>query len=375
MTATARARLPRWIAGLALAALVVWLPHHATSVTTNKLSIALYLSVAVLSLNLLTGFSGQISIGHSAFFGLGAYTTAILVQDHGWPYLATFPAAALLCFVVGVVAGFPALRIRGFYLALASLGLGMLFPQVIQRFTDYTGGTGGRSVDDRFEAPGWTHLEDSQWRFYVQLAVAAVVFLLVRNLVRSRVGRALTAVRDNETAAQTSGVHVARYRVVTFGVSAAIAGVAGTMFTIHNHFVASTDFGLQRSIDFLVGMVIGGGSVISGAIVGGLFLQYVPEYVQDFGLDPQLTPVLYGALLLFCVYVFHDGVAGSIINLARRLWERAGRGSAEVVDAGARPSTGDGPAATDRRTARHGATGAAGPAQPAHAVVGDEVGD
>jgi branched-chain amino acid transport system permease protein len=359
VTGPSRRRATRVTAGLVAAAVLVWLPHHASSVTTNKLNVAIYLSVAVLSLNLLTGVSGQISIGHSAFFGLGAYTTAILVQDHGWPYLATLPAAAGLSFVVGVIAGFPALRIRGFYLALASLGLGMLFPQVVQRFTDFTGGTGGRSVDDRFPAPGWSGLTDAQWRYYVLLAIAAVVFLLVRNIVHGRVGRALNAVRDNEIAAQTSGVDVAWYRVVTFGTSAAIAGIAGTMFTMHNHFVASTDFGLQRSIDFLVGMVVGGGSVISGAIVGGLFLQYVPEYVQDFGLNPLLTPVLYGALLLFCVYVFHDGVAGTLIALQRRFVERLSGRSAARADAV--------PAEREER---------ARPARPVQpAVVGDEAGD
>jgi branched-chain amino acid transport system permease protein len=308
---SARWRALGWLVTLAV---FVALPKVASTVTTNKFSIVLYLSVAVLSVVLLTGLNHQVSLGQSAFFGIGAYATAILVGTHGWSYWLAIPLGAAVAFVVGVIVGLPALRLKGHYLALVTLGLAVVFPQILNRFTSVTGGTSGLSVNRRLVAPSWSGLADNQWSYYVLLAIGVVMFVLVRNLALSRIGRALRA-SAHETAARSSGVDVAFYRVMTFGVSAAVAAVAGGMFSIHNQFVGSSDFGLLKSVDLLAAMVVGGGTLVAGAIIGGLFLQFAPEYTQKLGIDPMLTPVVYAALLLFCVYCFRDGIAGGAVRL------------------------------------------------------------
>lgn len=316
---TSRAATLGWVLTLVVFALI---PHLVDTVTTNKFSIVLYSSVSVLSIVLLTGLNHQVSLGQSAFFGIGAYATAILVGTHGWSYWLAIPLGAIVAFVVGLLVGLPALRLKGHYLALVTLGLAVVFPQIVNRFTSVTGGTSGTSVGRRLTAPGWSHLEDNEWSYYVLLAMATVVFVLVRNVARGRVGRALRA-SAHETAARSSGVDVAAYRVLTFGVSAAVAAVAGGMFSIHNQFVGSSDFGLMRSVDMLAAMVVGGGALVGGALVGGLFLQFAPEYTQKLGIDPVLTPVVYAAVLLFCVYCFRDGIAGGAVRLKSVLSARA----------------------------------------------------
>jgi len=203
--------------------------------------------IAALGLNLLTGYNGQISVGHGAFFGAGAYTTAILVADHGWPHFATLGVAAVIAFALGVLVGLPALRIKGLYLALVTLALATVFPLVITRFSSVTGGTQGKRVP-RFRAPAWTGLADDQWKYYVLLAFAVVSFVLVRNLIKSRVGRALIATRDNETAAEVLGVNLSVYKVVTFGVSAMLAGIAGSLSVFNDPFVNAEKYNLSLSI-------------------------------------------------------------------------------------------------------------------------------
>ena len=187
---------------LVVGGVLLWLPQYYPRFRVEgQFNVIITYAIAALGLNLLTGYNGQISIGHGAFFGVGAYTTAILVADHGWSHFATLPAAAILAFGLGVLVGLPALRIQGLYLALVTLALATVFPLVITRFTSVTGGTQGMRVP-RFRAPSWTGLTDDQWKYYVLLAFAVIAFVLVRNLVKSRVGRAIIAIRDNETAAQ-----------------------------------------------------------------------------------------------------------------------------------------------------------------------------
>lgn len=299
----------------------VTLPRVTDSVTMNRYAIVLYLAVGVLSVVLLTGLNHQVSLGQSAFFGVGAYATAILVGTHGWPYWLAIPLGAAVSFVIGVIVGLPALRLKGHYLALVTLGVAVVFPQVVNRFASLTGGNGGLSVNKRLRAPQWTHLTHDQWGYYLLLAIAVLMFVLVRNITSSRVGRALRA-SANETAARSSGVDVAFYRVITFGMSAAVAAVAGGMYTIHNRFVGSSDFGLLRSIDFLAAMVVGGGTLVAGAVIGGMFLQFAPEYTHKFGVDPALTPVVYAVLLLLCVFFFPDGITGGAVRLTHAIKTR-----------------------------------------------------
>ncbi len=297
------------------AIVLLTLPQYFEPFRVNQFSRVITFAIAVLGLNLLTGFSGQISVGHGAFFGVGAYTTAILVADHGWPHLASTLVAAVVAFSIGIVIGLPALRVRGVYLALVTLAMAVLFPQVIKRFDDVTGGSQGKRVPD-FEAPGWTGLADDQWIYYVLLAFAVVAWVLVRNLVRSRVGRALIAIRDNEIAAETLGVNLARYKVLAFGLSAMLAGVGGSLWVYITSFVDARSFDLRLSIELLVAVVVGGVATIFGPAIGAFLLEFLPQWTQNY--NAQLSPAIFGLLLIVLIMVMPGGIIGGFRAL--RAW-------------------------------------------------------
>lgn len=321
-----RAFAVRWGITAVVIAVLLAIPQSFKAFQVNQYSDAITLAIAALGLNLLTGYSGQISVGHGAFYGVGAYTTAILVADHGWPYLATTAVAAVLAFVVGVLIGLPALRIKGLYLALVTLALAVVFPQVLKRFTDLTGGTQGKQVG-RFRAPDWTGLAQDQFIFYLFLAFALVAWLLVYNLVRSRVGRALVAVRDNEIGAEVLGVHVALYKVVTFGLSAMLAGVAGSLSVYKSGFVNSGEYSIVLSIFILVAVVVGGVATIAGPAVGAYLVTFLPEWTK--GYNDQLSPVILGAVLIALMMVAPGGVMGLLRQVKawvlRQVKGRSGR--------------------------------------------------
>ena len=302
-----------WAGVLVLAAL---LPFFFSSYRVSQFTLVLAYAVAALGLNLLVGYSGQISLGHGAFFALGAYTTAILVAKSGWPHLATIPVAAAICFAAGFAVGIPALRLHGLYLALVTLGLAVATPQLIKRFDGLTGGTQGLSAPPP-AVPGFLDfLAADQWIYLLNLAVAVVMFVLAAGIVRGRVGRALVAVRDNQIAARTFGVDLAAYKTRAFAISAAYAGVGGAMFAISIGFIAPESFGLALSFSFLAAVVVGGLATVSGAIFGALFIEFVPVYASD--VNEALAAVIYGGVLILFMYVLPTGVVG----LARRLGAR-----------------------------------------------------
>jgi branched-chain amino acid transport system permease protein len=310
---------------LVLAGLVLYIPQYYPTFRVAQFTEAIAISIAVLGLGLLTGFNGQISVGHGAFFGVGAYTTAILTADHGWPHLATLPVSAVICFGVGALVGLPALRIRGLYLALVTLALATMFPLVLQKFNSLTGGSTGIGVPD-FEAPEWTGLEDDQWAYYVLLAFAVVIFFLVRNLIRSRVGRAIISIRDNEVAAEVLGINLAFYKVVTFGISALLAGVAGSLSVMNTAVLDRVDpqqFTIVRSIEFLAALVIGGAATIFGPVLGALFIVFTPEYASD--VSPELSQVIFGGLLIVLMLVLPSGFLGGLKRLEAWVLRRLGR--------------------------------------------------
>jgi branched-chain amino acid transport system permease protein len=310
-----RMRLAGW--GL-LIVLAVLLPFFFGSYRVGQFTQALSLAIAVLGLNLLVGYSGQISLGHGAFFALGAYASAISIDDLGVPYLLTLPLAGIVCGIAGFLLGLPALRLRGLYLALVTLGLAIATPQVIKRAEGLTGGTQGLSVE-KVTAPAWSGLADDQWLYLVTLVVTAVMFVLAAFLVRGRVGRALVAIRDNEIAARTMGVDLARFKTGTFAVSAAYAGVGGALFTLPIGFLAPESFPLALSFAFLAAIVVGGLATIAGALFGALFIEFVPVYAAD--VDEALAGVIYGGVLILFMYLLPGGVMG----LVRKLSSRTGR--------------------------------------------------
>ena len=302
-----------WLVLLVAVALAPWLVSQSKLVLLSQ---AAAFSVAVLGLNLVTGFSGQVSLGHSAFMGVGAYTTAILVADHSWSYFATVPLAAAICFVVGVLVGIPALRLKGLYLALATLGLAVIFPNLVNRLDSITGGSNGKNIPVRrirLVAPSWTNLRAREegyiWVYFVIVVIAALLFLLARNMLASRTGRAFLALRDNAIGAEVSGVDLARHKVLAFGVSAAYAGIAGSlfMFTVTN--ATGTAYSLNRSVELLTGVVIGGLASLPGSVLGGLLVIFLPEWAKDWG-DGTLAGAVYGVVLIAIIALYPSGIAG-----------------------------------------------------------------
>lgn len=299
-----------WLVVLGVA---LWVPQYFVAVQVKLFIQVMCIAIAAIGLNLLTGYAGLISIGHGAFMGVGAYATAILVVDHGWSHGWALFASMALTFVLGALIGLPALRIRGLHLALATLAFGAMFPDVVKRFSSVTGGPTGKRVP-KITAPDWSGMANDQWQYYVILVLLIIVFVAVRNIVRSRVGRALVASRDNETAAEAMGVNLAGYRVATFGISAMLAGMGGALGVWKDNFVEPRQFSMNLSITLLVAVVIGGTGTLVGPVVGAFAMAYLPEWVPHD--HPELSPVISGAVLIVLMLVAPAGIVGTARRIA-----------------------------------------------------------
>jgi branched-chain amino acid transport system permease protein len=303
------------LAAVVIVALAI--PLLARSFVTFQLTLVMVYALAILGLNLLTGFNGQFSLGHSAFYGIGAYTAAILMNRWDVDYFWTLPAAGGVCFAIGFLFGLPALRLQGLYLALATFALAIALPQILKfgPLEPLTGGVQGLVID-KPDPPFGLPIDPDQWLYYFTLAVLLVLFAAASNLVRSRSGRAMMAIRDHPIAAAAMGINTALYKTLTFGVSALYTGIAGALGAIVIQFVAPDSFGFFLSISFLVGLVIGGVGSIAGCLVGGLFVLYVPNIAES--VSTGLAGVIYGVILLLVIFVMPTGAAGlARVALAR----------------------------------------------------------
>jgi branched-chain amino acid transport system permease protein len=320
-----------------------YIPQFYESSTTYLWAEALYIGTAAMGLNLLTGYNGQVSIGHGAFFGLGMFTTAILMEAHDWQFVATLPVAAGLSFVVGVLVGFPALRVKGLYLALVTLGLAVLFPELTNRFVPHdlcpTCGTSqvGELARVKLRPPSWAPGfigANDQWAYYATLAITVAALVVVLLIVRSRFGKALVAVRDHEAAAETVGINIARVKVLAFATSALYAGVAGSCFVLVKRLATASSLStFQFSIEFLVAVVVGGTATIIGPLLGAILVVFSSRYISesfpnhvlflhiDDSVKNLLSPAIYGIGLILLMYVLPDGLIGG----ARRLATSASR--------------------------------------------------
>jgi branched-chain amino acid transport system permease protein len=298
------------------------LPFVLPGYLVFQFTTVLVYTLALLGLNLLTGFNGQISLGHGAFFALGAYAAAILMAHAGWPYWATLPAAALAGGIVGYLFGLPALKLDGVYLALATFALGVATPQLLKYkgLESWTGGSQGL-VLDKPEAPFGLPLDPDQWLYLFCLGVVLALFAVARNLLRGAVGLSLMAVRDQPIAAEAMGVDNARVKTITFAISAAYTSVAGALSAIAVQFVAPDSFTVFLSITLLVGAVVGGMASLPGALYGALFIQFVPRVAEQVS---KAAPwAVYGAILLALVLVWPAGIAGGVARLRGLIFPRS----------------------------------------------------
>jgi branched-chain amino acid transport system permease protein len=293
------------------------LPFLVSNYRTFQFTMVLVYATALLGLNILTGYNGQISLGHGAFYAIGAYTAAILMDKAGVPYWATIPVAGAVCLVAGFLFGLPALRLEGLYLALATFALGVSLPHLLKyhHLEKVTGGVQG-IVIAKPDPPFGLPLNQDQWLYYFTLAVTVAMFLLAWNLLRGRIGRALVAIRDQHIAAEAMGVNNAMVKSLAFGVSAMYTGVAGALGAIAIQFVAPDSFNIFVSIVFLVGIVVGGLASIPGAIYGALFIQFVPNIADEIS---KAAPwAIFGVFLIAFVYLMPAGIAGAVrMGMAR----------------------------------------------------------
>jgi branched-chain amino acid transport system permease protein len=309
-----RSRLS-WIALVALAGA---LPFALSDYHVFQLNMVVSTAIALLGLNLLTGYNGQISLGHSAFYAIGAYTAAILGDRFGVSFYLSVPCAGLICLCVGFLFGLPALRLAPLYLALATFALGVAMPQVLKwkGIESWTGGVQGITLI-KPDAPFGLPLSPDQWLYLVSLTVMLGLFWVASNLIHSHTGRALIAIRDNPLAAAAMGIDTARYKSITFGISAMYTGIAGALSAVAVQFVAPDSFGSFVSTSFLVGVVVGGLASISGALYGAVFIQFVPNIADQIS---KAAPwAIYGALLIACVYLMPTGIAG-LVRSGLRKW-------------------------------------------------------
>ena len=326
-----------WLVGIVVI-FFVGFPTVISSFLASEWSQALILAIAIMGLNILVGYSGQLSLGHGAFMALGAYASAIMAHRYNVDYMVTIPIAGLVTGVVGFLFGVPALRLSALYLALATFALAVVTPSLIKRPATLTGGVQGILVNqpdppqfaqNAFATITGTPMTSEQWIYYVTLICALILFWLAWNLVRRRPGRAMRAIRDGEVAAAASGVNVAGYKTLAFAISAFYAGVAGSLYGLAVGFVSPDTFPVSLSIQLLVGTVIGGLASIPGPLLGAVVAYFLPiessQWVpSQTWLPLQITStvknagpaVTYGALLI-AIMIF---APGGLVGLASRAY-------------------------------------------------------
>ncbi len=320
----------------ALIVLAVALPFGLSNYQVFEFTQVMIYAIAVLGLNILTGYNGQISLGHGGFFAAGAYTAAVLMHRYGVPYWATLPPAALVGFALGLLFGLPALRFEGPYLALVTLAMAVATPQTLKYFS-WTGGNQGLNLAKPSPPPG-LGIDRDRWLYLFVLVILLVAIRIAANLLNGRTGRAWMAIRDHPIAAAAMGVDTARYKTLAFGTSTLFTAVAGALSAIVVGFVAPESFSLFLSLSFLVGSAVGGIATIGGAIVGGFFIEFVPNLAND--ISDAAPWAIYGLAMLLFMYAMPRGVVGSLDPLAARLrarWRPAA--AAEEIAAAAKSAS------------------------------------
>ena len=303
--------------GAAAFAALAFAPVLLPGYLVFQVSLGLTYAIAILGLNLLMGFNGQISLAQGVFFALGGYIVAILMTDHAVPIYLAIPIAVAATALLGALIGIPALRLQGLQLAIITLVLAALVPSLIMRFDSITKGTSGIAII-KPEAPAWLRVEQDTWLYLICLAGAGLCVLVMLRLVGGDTGRRLRAVRDNATIAESFGVHVAATRIAAFATSAAFGGFAGGLYAMVNAFVSPDSFQLFKSFEFLAGAIIGGITSITGAFIGAVIVIFLPEWSADINL--ALTGVIYGSVLVVMMLVAREGLVGLVAKALSKVF-------------------------------------------------------
>jgi branched-chain amino acid transport system permease protein len=306
--ATNNAKIMR-TAGVILLAIGIAAPFLSGNFLIFQLTMMMIYAIAILGLNILTGINGQFSLGHGAFYAVGAYTAAIMMDQFGIGYLWTLPVAGIICFVVGFLFGLPALRLEGVYLALATFALAVVTPQLfkLSPFEHWTSGVMG-IVISKPDAPFGLPLNPDQWLYFLTFAIGLLAYVCARNLVGSRTGRALMAIRDNPIAAGSMGVNTPLFKSLAFGVSALYTGVAGALGAIVVQYISPDSFTFTLSVALVVGLVVGGVGWLPGAMFGGAFIMFVPNIAEE--LSKGLSGAVYGLIMILMMYAIPTGLGG-----------------------------------------------------------------
>jgi len=351
------------VALVLFAVFLALLPNWISDIRAQQFAYVGIFFIAILGLNIVTGYAGQISLGHGAFMAIGGYTTAILVSggpkalpgfaegseylnlwpdflEGGFKDLYTIPIGALVAGIAGLAFGLPALRLPGLYLALVTFGFAIAVPQVIRYLDGVSGGTAGiqlfgnpnltGATANKVDLPGRT-VTFNEWLYHLTWAIALVLLVVAWILLASRFGRALRAVRDNEVAAAASGISLARYKTLAFGVSAVYAGIAGSLYAIANTFVNPETFRADLSLALVIGAAVAGLGWLSGLFVGALFvyflenvasLDFLPNGIESALKTPGVPDMVYGVVLIAVMLALPFGVGGGLTRLFRPITNR-----------------------------------------------------
>lgn len=324
---------PGVLVAAAAVAVVVVLPHWLSDARAAELARAGCFFIAIIGLNILTGYAGQISLGHGALMAVGAYTTAILTADHGLRDLWTIPLAGIVAMAAGFVLGLPALRLSGLYLALATFAVAVAMPQLLKKFSGLTGGSKGINLFDEAltrstGALGPVHVfghpvATNDFLYYLTWGIGLLLAGAAWVLVRGRVGRAFRSLRDSEVAATSFGVNTAFYKTLAFAISGFYAGVAGGLFVlVSNWYVNPQSFGFDKSLLLVVGAVVGGLGSLAGLAAGALFVQFVPSWAGNLSKSPGVPSVIFGAAIIVVMIALPSGLGGALRKLGRPLTSR-----------------------------------------------------
>jgi branched-chain amino acid transport system permease protein len=274
-------------------------------------------SIGTLGINILTGYTAQVSLGHASFVGIGAYTTAILSHQFGFPFWLTFPSAVMVTSFMGLMLGLPCLRLKGLYLAVATLAFAWAVPEVILKGSFLTGGYSGISLEP-LKILGLS-LKSHRLFYYLMLFILLLSMWTVTNIMHSRFGRAFIALRDSEEGARAMGVDISVYKTLAFVLCAALAGICGNLYAYLVGTVTPYDFGFGMSIYFLVAIIIGGTGSILGSILGGAFITFIPLFSSGFR---DLPNIIFGAFLIVVILLMPGGLAGFLNSISKRLQRR-----------------------------------------------------